>query len=172
VRDIYAVCDKDQILYFNAAIGFGMSGLLLDDQRLQALSREFVDAGLKQQRPDGSFIVVKGTDAGGQASIMWRLGMYMARFPDARYLEPMRRGLAWQLGRVTPRGEIDVTDSASRIWMRACRTQPLTTCLQISYDVFAWSLLYSAALFEPRATEVAADVLRARRIVTSPAPAR
>jgi ferric-dicitrate binding protein FerR (iron transport regulator) len=172
VRDIYAVCEKDQILYFNAAIGFGMSGLLLDDPRLQGLSREFVDAGLKQQRPDGSFTVVKGTDAGGQASIMWRLGMYLVRFPDARYVEPMRRGLTWELGRVTPRGEIDVTDSASRIWIRACRTQPLTACLQLSHDVFAWSLLYSGALLDARANTVAADVIRTRRMVTVPTPAR
>lgn len=165
VRDIHAIAEKDQVAYFNAAIAFAMSGLLLDDARLQALSREFVDAGLEHQRADGGFTVAKGTDPGGQASILWRLGMYLLRFPDARLVEPMQRGLAWQLGRVTPAGEIDVTDAASRVWIPACRSQPLPSCLQLSYDAFAWSLLYAGVLLDPHATDIAADVLRARRMV-------
>lgn len=172
VSNLYAISEKNQVTYFSAAIAFGLSGLLLDDVHLQALGRDFMDRGLRHQRPDGSFTIVKGIDTGSQSSILWRIAMYLIRFPEPRYAEALRSGVQWQLGRITAKGEVNVADSATRIWIASCRKQPLSSCLTFSFDVLAWSLLYYGGLADPHAVAVAADVLKTRRLVVLPAAAQ
>jgi hypothetical protein len=151
--------------YPNDAIAFGLSGVLLDNEHLKELGHEFMDRMLALQRPDGAFVISGGTDLAIQGSAVLRLGIFVSRFPEARYAEALRRAGDWELSRVTPQGEVNLAGNVRRLYGRDCKDVPLVGCWTIDFDAFTWGLLYYTRLVEPSRQDAVAQVHRTRRLV-------
>ncbi|MEI8348971.1 MAG: hypothetical protein WCI77_02360 [Candidatus Omnitrophota bacterium] len=93
---------------FHDANAFGFSGLLLNDENLKSIGRDFLEAGLKLQREDGVFMEKGGHDSGYQAVSLMLLQSYAIYFPEERLNQAIERGIKWELSRVKDNGEIEV----------------------------------------------------------------
>jgi hypothetical protein len=92
---------------------FGLTGLLTADRRLAALGRRSARDGLAAQRSDGVNPELGGHDSSYQARGLAYAERYLAWLPAADPLRAelramVRRGLAWERGRILPSGRVSI----------------------------------------------------------------
>lgn len=101
-------------LFFDAE-AFGLTGILLDDEKLIGISREFLARGMKLYRDDdGVFLERGGGDSSYQAVCLLRLQEMVLYFPDPRIENAIRKGVKWELGRIRLDGTIS-TEGNTRV---------------------------------------------------------
>jgi hypothetical protein len=110
--DVLAYGDSDapNRLFFHAC-AFGFSGILLGNEGLIALGRQFAAQGIGAQRADGVFLELGGHDSSYQGVSLLQLQQYANHFPHPAADAALQLGAAWEVTRVMPTGEIDVTDN-------------------------------------------------------------
>jgi hypothetical protein len=144
---------------------FSLSGKLLGNDDFMTPGNRFLGTALALQRPDGSFSVLKGHDSGYQGTVLWRLARYALRFPDSALDDGLRRAGAWEMGRISASGEVDVAGNTVQI------SASEGTKNSLNFDHVVWGLLYYGALFDEDAIDVAAQV-HARRKLAPAAPSK
>lgn len=94
---------------FIAAKAFGLCGLALNDEKLIALSHKLVAHGLTRRDADGIFSENGGRDSSyNAASILF--GQTLAlHLPIPEFEAALAKPVAWQVSRIRPNGEVDVT---------------------------------------------------------------
>ena len=110
--DVLAYGDSEapNRLFFHAC-AYGFSGMLLGNQDLVNLGRQFAAQGIATQRADGVFLELGGHDSSYQGVSLLQLQQYTNHFPDAAADAAIQLGAAWEVTRVLPTGEVDVTDN-------------------------------------------------------------
>lgn len=94
------------------ACAFGFAGMLLDDQQLVGMGREFLEKGMKLYRDeDGVFLERGGGDSSYQAVCLLRLQEWVTHFPDERVAAAIDKGVKWELGKIGPDGSISTEDN-------------------------------------------------------------
>jgi hypothetical protein len=128
-------------LFFNA-LAVGFAGLLLEDPDLVALSHDYVDLGLAMQREDGAFIEHGGHDSSYQAVSLLLLQQYALRFGSDEIWDAIVSGMAWELSRIGPSGEVDTTGNTRT---GSGQEEFLGTEKQVDYKQVVLALLYYSA---------------------------
>jgi hypothetical protein len=91
------------------ALAYSLSGLLANDEDLQTLGREFVEAAMKLYRDsDGVFLEKGGHDSSYQAVAALKLQVWLTYFPDKKLESAVENSVRWEIGRVGSDGEVDV----------------------------------------------------------------
>jgi len=147
--------------YFVHAVAFALTGSLLEDSALEALGREYLEGGLRQQRPDGAFLLFDGVDSAYQAVNLNYLAYMASRFEEPRYEAAIRLGGAWLMSRITAAGDLDVRGNT--------RTGPTCApdkCFDIDWFRVAWGVLFYGADRDPRALAVTLDLLERKTAIT------
>ena len=108
--DVLAYGDSEapNRLFFHAC-AFGCAGMLLGNQQLVNLGRQFALQGIGTQREDGVFLELGGHDSSYQGVSLLQLQQYAMHFPDPAIDAAILLGAQWEVTRVLPTGEIDVT---------------------------------------------------------------
>jgi hypothetical protein len=123
-------------------LAYGLSGLLADDKELQSLGREFVDLAMQRYREsDGVFSEKGGHDSSYQAVAALKLQVWITYFPDKMLEAAAKKAIAWEIGRVNPDGEVDVTGNTrtglkQEKWMgnfKNVNLSEVTLCLLFDY---------------------------------------
>jgi ABC-type transport system involved in cytochrome c biogenesis permease subunit len=92
------------------ALAFGLSGVLTDDAELKQTGRRFVDAAVALFRSsDGVFLEKGGPDSSYQAVAALKLQVWLIYFPDPKLAAIADQAVGWELGRVQPDGQVEVT---------------------------------------------------------------
>lgn len=93
-------------------LAYSLSGLLADDKELQKLGPEFVEAAMKHYREsDGVFLEKGGHDSSYQAVAALKLQVWITYFPDKKLETAAENAVKWELGRIKPDGQVDVTEN-------------------------------------------------------------
>jgi len=101
-------------LFFDAE-AFRFAGLLLGDEALEKIGREFLEQGMKLYRPeDGVFLEHNGGDSSYQAVNLLRLQEIVLHFPDRQIDEAIAKGVQWELSCIGPDGVVS-TESNTRV---------------------------------------------------------
>jgi hypothetical protein len=95
------------------AKAFGLGGVLLNDDNLKNLGKHFVDISLEKQNADGVFLENGGADTSYHAVSLLMLQIYAVYQPTAQIETAIKKGMAWELARIKPTGEVEV-DGNSR----------------------------------------------------------
>lgn len=91
------------------ALAYSLSGLLTNDQDLQKVGHEFVEAAMKLYRDsDGVFLEKGGHDSSYQAVAALKLQVWLTYFPDEKLKSAAEKAVKWEIGRVGPDGQVDV----------------------------------------------------------------
>jgi hypothetical protein len=91
-------------------LAYGLSGLLTDDKELREFGREFIDSTMKHYREsDGVFLEKGGHDSSYQAVAALKLQVWTTYFPDKKLEAAADRAVQWEIGRIEPDGQVDVT---------------------------------------------------------------
>jgi lysophospholipase L1-like esterase len=91
-----------------SAKAFGLGGTLLNDDGLKSLGKHFVDISLERQNTDGVFLEDGGADTSYHAVSLLMLQIYAAYQTDSRIDAAIKNGMAWELARIKPTGEVEV----------------------------------------------------------------
>lgn len=98
--------DTPNRLFFSAE-AFGLAGILLQDEKLMAVGKDFLARGMKLFREeDGVFLEHDGGDSSYQAVNLLRLQEIVIYFPDPKLEAAIRKGLKWELTRIAPDGTV------------------------------------------------------------------
>jgi hypothetical protein len=133
--------DAPNRLLFDA-LAFGLSGVLTDDTSLKQTGRSFVDLAMaKYREKDGVFLEKGGHDSSYQAVAALKLQVWAVHFPDLKLDAAIDRAVAWEVGRVGPDGQIDVTGNTrtglgQEQWMgheKSVNQSEVTLCLLYHY---------------------------------------
>jgi hypothetical protein len=101
--------DAPNRLLFDA-LAYGLSGVLTGDGRLKLAGRTFVGLAMAQYRPaEGVFLEKGGADSSYQAVAALNLQVWLLYFPDKRWEAAANAAVRWELGRIRPDGQVDVT---------------------------------------------------------------
>jgi hypothetical protein len=123
-------------------LAYGLSGLLNDDKKLQSLGREFVDLAMKHYREsDGVFLEKGGHDSSYQAVAALKLQVWTTYFPDKKLETAADKAVGWEIGRIKPDGEVDVSENTrtglnQEIWQgnyKDVNLSEVTFCLLYDY---------------------------------------
>jgi len=106
--------DTPNRLFFSAE-AFGFAGILLQDEKLTAVGKDFLARGLKLYREqDGVFLEHGGGDSSYQAVNLLRLQEIAIHFPDSKLETAIRQGMKWELTRIAPDGTVS-TEGNTRV---------------------------------------------------------
>ena len=94
---------------FIAAKAFGLCGLVLHDESLVATARRLVAHGLTRRDADGVFIEHGGRDSSYNAAAILFAEVLALHVPLPDLEAALPAAVAWQVGRIRPDGEVDVT---------------------------------------------------------------
>jgi hypothetical protein len=98
--------DTPNRLFFSAE-AFGFAGILLKDEKLIAIGKDFLVRGMKLFREeDGVFLEHGGGDSSYQAVNLLRLQEILLHFPDLKLDAAICKGMKWELARIAPDGTI------------------------------------------------------------------
>jgi hypothetical protein len=101
-------------LFFDAE-AFRFAGLLLGDEALEKIGRDFLAQGMKLYRPeDGVFLEHNGGDSSYQAVNLLRLQEIVLHFPDPAIEDAIAKGVQWELSRIGPDGAV-TTEGNTRV---------------------------------------------------------
>jgi hypothetical protein len=133
--------DAPNRLLFDA-LAYGLSGVLCGDDELKKVGRRFADQAMAQYRKsDGVFLEKGGADSSYQAVAAQKLLVWTLYFPDKKLDAAVDRAVRWELGRIGPAGEIDVTGNTrtglgQEQWMghpKGVNLSEITLCLLYHY---------------------------------------
>ena len=109
---------------------------------LKQLGRRFVDLAMTHYRPsDGVFLEKGGPDSSYQAVAALKLQVWVLHFPDEKLEAAIDRAVRWEMGRVGPDGQVDVTGNTrtglgQEQWMgheKGVNLSEITLCLLYYY---------------------------------------
>jgi hypothetical protein len=101
-------------LFFDAE-AFRFAGLLLGDETLDKIGRDFLEQGMNLYRPeDGVFLEHNGADSSYQAVNLLRLQEIVLHFPDRQIEEAIAKGVQWELSRIAADGAVS-TEGNTRV---------------------------------------------------------
>jgi hypothetical protein len=124
------------------ALAYGLSGLLTGDDQLKHVGRCFVDLAMTRYRQsDGVFIEKGGADSSYQAVATLKLQVWLTYFPDKKLDAAVDRAVRWEIGRIGPDGQVDVTGNTrtglgQEQWMghdKGVNESEVTLCLLYDY---------------------------------------
>ena len=124
------------------ALAYGLSGILTDDDSLKRLARDFVDLAMTNyRRCDGVFLEKGGSDSSYQAVAALKLQVWVLHFPDPELQSAIDRAVRWEIGRIGPDGQVDVTGNTrtglgQEQWMgrdKDVNLSEVTLCLLYHY---------------------------------------
>lgn len=124
------------------ALAYGLSGLLCHDDELKQIGRRFVDLAMTRYRQsDGVFLEKGGYDSSYQAVAALKLQVWVIHFPDKNLEAAIDRAVRWEVGRVGPDGQTDVTGNTrtglgQERWMghvKGVNVSEVTLCLLLHY---------------------------------------
>jgi hypothetical protein len=124
------------------ALAYGLSGLLAGDDELKQVGRRFVDLAMTHFRAsDGVFLEKGGADSSYQAVATLKLQVWTLHFPDKTLDAAIDLAIRWELGRIGPDGQIDVTGNTrtglgQEQWMghdKGVNQSEVTLCLLYQY---------------------------------------
>ncbi|MEN6457494.1 MAG: hypothetical protein ABFC63_01065 [Thermoguttaceae bacterium] len=133
--------DAPNRLLFDA-LAYGLSGVLTNQQPLKDAGRRFVDLAMAQFRAsDGVFLEKGGSDSSYQAVAALNLQVWLLYFPDPKLDEAASAAVRWELGRIKPDGQVDVTGNTrtglgQEQWMghsKGVNLSEVTLCLLYDY---------------------------------------
>jgi hypothetical protein len=127
------------------AMAFGCAGLLIGDEEFINISKDFANKALALQRNDGVFLEKGGCDSSYQAVAILQLIQYSLLFQENKYLEVIKKGVKWMIGRVKPTGEVK-TEGNTRTGNN--QEQVMDKYKEVNYSEFILSLLYYAVYVE------------------------
>jgi len=119
-----------------------LSGVLGADDELKQLGRRFVDLAMAQYREnDGVFLEKGGHDSSYQAVAALKLEVWTLYFPDKKLEAAVDRAVRWELGRIGPDGQVNVTGNTrtglgQEQWMghrKGVNLSEITLCLLYRY---------------------------------------
>lgn len=93
---------------FIAAKAFGLCGLILGDETLQASSRKLVQVALARRDAEGVFVENGGRDSSYNAVSLLMAQVLALHRPDPEIDKAMAQTMAWQKTRILPTGEVEV----------------------------------------------------------------
>ncbi|MEI8289427.1 MAG: hypothetical protein WCH99_08125 [Verrucomicrobiota bacterium] len=106
--------DTPNRLLFSAE-AFGFAGILLQDEKLVAAGKDFLNRSLKLYRDvDGVFLEHGGGDSSYQAVNLLRLQEIVIHFPDPKLEAAIRQGMKWELNRIAADGTVS-TEGNTRV---------------------------------------------------------
>ena len=106
--------DTPNRLFFSAE-AFSFAGILLKDEKLTAVGKNFLTRGMKLFRDeDGVFLEHGGGDSSYQAVNLLRLQEIVIYFPDPKLEAAIRKGMKWELTRIAPDGTVS-TEGNTRV---------------------------------------------------------
>jgi len=133
-------------LFFDA-LAFVLNGEILGDASLRAIGDSFVEAGLDNQRDDGTYNEHDGSDTSYQAvSILNVAGLLAhARNPrlKSRLAASLQHAVAWERARVGPDGRIEVRGNART---GLGQEQFLGKTKDVNYAEVALAFLYASVI--------------------------
>ena len=133
-------------LFFDA-VAFDLNGRILDDPSLQTLGRSFAQAGLDNQRADGTFNEHNGADSSYQAVSILNIAGLLAYEQDqawrARFRESITRAAAWERTKIGPDGEVAVQGN-SRTGLG--QEEFMGRKKEVNYPEVALALLYASLI--------------------------
>jgi len=94
---------------FYDAMAFGLTGKLLNDDTLIQTGKDFAAKGLQLQDEAGVFEEHGGSDSSYQAVSLLKLQQYGQYFPSERISQAVTKGVDWELSKIKPSGEVDVS---------------------------------------------------------------
>ena len=133
--------DAPNRLLFDA-LAYGLSGVLTGDDELKRLGRRFADLAMTQYREsDGVFLEKGGADSSYQAVAALKLQVWAIHFPDRKLEAAIHRAVEWEIGRIGPDGQVDVTGNTrtglgQEEWMgheKGVNLSEVTLCLLYHY---------------------------------------
>jgi hypothetical protein len=138
-------------LFFDA-LAFMLNGEILGDPSLRTIGESFTEAGLGNQRDDGTYNEHNGFDTSYQAVSILNVAGLLAYAPTprlkARLAESLRRAIAWERARVSADGRIEVQGNART---GLGQEQFLGKAKDVNYAEVALAFLYAAIIEgEPR----------------------
>ena len=106
--------DTPNRLFFSAE-AFGFAGILLQDEKLTAVGKDFLARGMKLFRDeDGVFLEHGGGDSSYQAVNLLRLQEIVIHFPDSKLEAAIHQGMKWELTRIAADGTVS-TEGNTRV---------------------------------------------------------
>lgn len=133
-------------LFFDA-LAFTLSGEILGDPSLRAIGESFTEAGLGNQRDDGTYNEHNGSDTSYQAVSILNVAGLLAHAPSARLkvqlAASLRRAIAWERAKVGADGRIAVQGNART---GLGQEQFLGKVKEVNYAEVALAFLYAAII--------------------------
>ena len=112
--------------YYLVGAALGFTGKLTGDRELINYSRQYIEEGLSQQRPDGVNPERDGHDSGYQTVGVVYAQRWVTYFPNdpltPRVIEMINKALAWEQTRILPSGEISAEGNTRTAGQEAIRT--------------------------------------------------
>ncbi len=131
--------DTPNRLLFSAE-AFGFAGILLQDEKLVAAGKDFLNRSLKLYRDeDGVFLEHGGGDSSYQAVNLLRLQEIVIHFPDPKLEAAIRQGMKWELARIAADGTVS-TEGNTRV--RPGGEKFMGTEKQVNVGEITLALLY------------------------------
>jgi len=93
---------------FIAAKAFGLCGVVLKDEQLQASSRKLVAVAMARRDSEGVFIEKNGRDTSYNAVSLLMAQVLTLYLPDPELDAALARAMAWERARIRPTGEVEV----------------------------------------------------------------
>ncbi|MBN9560605.1 MAG: hypothetical protein J0H14_07740 [Alphaproteobacteria bacterium] len=133
-------------LFFDA-LAFVLNGEILGDPSLRGIGESFIEAGLDNQRDDGTYNEHNGFDTSYQAVSILNVAGLLAHAPTprlkTRLTESLRRAIAWERARVSADGRIEVQGNART---GLGQEQFLGKAKDVNYAEVALAFLYAAII--------------------------
>jgi hypothetical protein len=143
---------------FIAAKAFGLSGMVLKDERLKGLARQLAAEGLKRRDADGVFIERSGRDSSYNAVSLLMAQVYGLYFPDPGLDAAVARAMVWERSRIQPSGEVLIQGNTRT---GPGKEQMMGHAKEINYQEVALALSYYGALHDDQEALALAEKTRA-----------
>ncbi len=141
-----------------AAKAFGLCGIVLDDEKLKESSAKLVKAALTRRDQEGVFIEREGRDSSYNAvSILMAQHLFLY-LPNPELEAAMKPAMDWELTRIKPTGEVEVTGN-TRTGVGKEISPQNGKPKDVNYNEVAQTLWYYGALHnDPQIIELAMKV--------------
>gem|GEM_PF-4271418 len=142
IQDMYKSDSKvTNHLFFDAA-SMILAGKFLNNNSIMTSGYDVLNKILAQQTNDGIFLEKGGGDSGYQAVSLYNLAEIAIFTGDKSLLSPLQRGMAWELTKIEPNGEISAEGNTRT---GGCQEVTFGKCKGISIpEVLRAFALYSA----------------------------
>lgn len=148
-KELYRQDRKATNRLFFDALALTLGGYIAGDRGAIKLGYEFIEAGLANQREDGTFNEHDGFDSSYQAVSLLNIGGLLAHIQDAdgkaRLTDAFVRGYKWERGRIAKDGEV-LVEGNSRTGLG--QEEFLGRPKDVNYAEVALSFFYAAHILQ------------------------